>query len=116
MAAATPRMRAIRDSDAAFRAAIDRGLISEDAANERFAGRYMYMFHDTEGAAWFKHRETRRYVTLAPETCEGVAPCKGAAPCKGTAPGNLGENGPDCGTGGRPRSDNGHEPCEVQLR
>ena len=72
MAAATPRMRAIRDSDAAFRAAIDRGLLSEDAANERFAGWYMYMFHDTAGAAWFKHRETRRYVTLAPATCDPV--------------------------------------------
>ena len=90
MAAAIPRMHAIRDSDAAFQAAIDRGLLSEDAASERFAGRYMYMFHDTEDAAWFKHRETRRYVTLAPETGEGVAPCMGAAP------------------------DNGRQPCGVQ--
>lgn len=72
MAVATPRMHAIRDSDAAFRAAIDRSLLSADAANERFAGRYMYMFHDTAGAAWFKHRETRRYVTLAPATCDPV--------------------------------------------
>lgn len=110
MATPIPRMHAIRDSDAAFRAAIDRGLLSEDAANERFAGRYMYMFHDTAGAAWFKHRETRRYVTLAPETCEGVAPCKGASP------GNLGESGPDCGTGGGPASGNGREPCEDQVR
>ena len=116
MATSTPRMHAIRDSDAAFRAAIDRGLLSEDAANERFAGRYMYMFHDNEGAAWFKHRETRQYVTLAPETCEGAAPGKVSSPCKGAAPGSLGGSGADCGTGGGPASDNGREPCEVQDR
>ena len=83
-----PRMHAIRDSDAAFGAAIARGVLTEDPSHERFAGWYMYMFHDTAGAAWFKHRETRQYVTMEPATCNGAAPGGKAAPGNGAAPGS----------------------------
>ena len=80
------------DSDAVFAQAIGRGVLSEDPGHTDFAGHYMYMFHDADEAAWFKHRDTRAYVRLA--AGNGLAPCKGAAPgkriapCKGAAPGN----------------------------
>ena len=83
-------MRIAGDSDAVFAEAIGRGVLSEDLHDPHFAGRYMYMFHDADDAAWFKHSDNRAYVRLAP--CKGVAPCKGPAagsrpaPCKGTAP------------------------------
>ena len=52
------------DSDAVFDAAIRAGVLSEDPDDERFAGYYMYMHHDADGTAWFKHHETRAYVTM----------------------------------------------------
>ena len=52
------------DSDAVFDEAIRAGVLSEDPDDERFAGYYMYMHHDADGTAWFKHRETRAYVTM----------------------------------------------------
>ena len=76
------------DSDALFAEAIGRGVLSEDAGDENFAGYYMYMFHDADGAAWFKHRDTRAYVTM------GLAPCKGAAPCDEAVPGKSDCAGP----------------------
>jgi len=57
-------MRIAEDSDAVFEEAIRRGVLSEDPADPNFAGLYMYMHHDAEGTAWFKHRETRAYVTM----------------------------------------------------
>ena len=54
------------DSDAVFAEAIRAGVLSEDPDDERFAGYYMYMHHDGDGTAWFKHRETRAYVTMPP--------------------------------------------------
>ena len=84
------------DSDAVFAQAIGRGVLSEDPGHTDFAGHYMYMFHDADDAAWFKHRDTRAYVRLAASTViargkgaapgKRIAPCKG--PCKGAAPGN----------------------------
>ena len=74
------------DSDAVFDEAIGRGVLSEDPVDTNFAGHYMYMFHDAADAAWFKHRDTRAYVRLAP--CKGATPGKRIAPCKGAAPGN----------------------------
>lgn len=53
------------DAGAVFRAAIGAGLLSETPTDDNRAGRYFYMFHDGTGAAWFKHRDTRRHVTLA---------------------------------------------------
>ena len=52
------------DSDAVFDAAIRAGVLSEDPDDAHFAGYYMYMHHDADGAAWFKHHETRAYVTM----------------------------------------------------
>ena len=81
-------MRIAEDSDAVFAQAIEWGVLSEDAGDANFAGHYMYMFHDADGAAWFKHHDTRAYVTM------GVAPGKGLAlgnpdaPCQGPAAGN----------------------------
>ena len=82
--------RIAADSDAVFDQAIDRGVLSEDPGDANFAGHYMYMFHDAGGGAWFKHRDTRVYVTMGPATCSAArgrraAPCKGAARCKGAA-------------------------------
>ena len=59
-------MRIAEDSDAVFDEAIRRGVLSEDPAAENFAGLHMYMHHDAGGAAWFKHRETRAYLTMRP--------------------------------------------------
>ena len=73
------------DSDAVFAEAIGRGVLSEHGCDSNFAGYYMYMFHDADGAAWFKHRDTRAYVTMGPAAGIGAAPCRGAAPCKGVA-------------------------------
>ena len=71
---ARPReMRIEQDSDAVFDAAIRAGVLSEDPAAETFAGHYMYMHHDGDGAAWFKHRETRAYLTMPPEAAEKAA-------------------------------------------
>lgn len=60
-------LRIDKDSEAVFAAAIRASVLSEDRDDERFAGHYMYMHHDAEGAAWFKHRETRAYVTMPPQ-------------------------------------------------
>jgi len=57
-------MRIEKDSDAVFDEAIRRGVLSENPADDNFAGLYMYMHHDDKGAAWFKHRETRAYLTM----------------------------------------------------
>lgn len=61
----SPRgMRIAEDSDAVFNEAIRRRVLSEDPAKANFAGLYMYMHHDAEGTAWFKHRDTRAYLTM----------------------------------------------------
>ena len=65
------------DSEAVFRAAIRAGVLSAEPADGNWAGHYLYMFHDGAGAAWFKHRETRRYVTMA--NCRISRPARGAA-------------------------------------
>ena len=59
-----PRLWIEEDSDAVFDEAIRAGVLSDDPQDENFAGFYMYMHHDGDGMAWFKHRETRAYVTL----------------------------------------------------
>ena len=68
------------DSGALFAEAIRAGVLSEDPEDENFAGYYMYMHHDGDGTVWFKHRDTRAYVRLAPR--------KGAASGNGAARGN----------------------------
>ena len=63
---ATGRMRVHGDSDAVFEAAIRNGVLSADPASARYAGHYMYLFHDAEGTAWFKHVDSRVSVTMPP--------------------------------------------------
>ena len=59
-------VRVHEDSDAVFEAAIRNGVLSGDPASARYAGHYMYLFHDGEGTAWFKHRDSRVSVTMPP--------------------------------------------------
>lgn len=64
------------DSGAVFEEAIRAGVLSEDPGKDNFAGHYMYMHHDGAGAgaAWFKHRETRAYVTMQPDASTAKPP------------------------------------------
>ena len=60
-----PAIRVVEDAGAVFRAAIFAGVLSTDRAARRYAGHYLYMFHDEDGTAWFKHRDTRAYVSMS---------------------------------------------------
>jgi len=73
------------DPDAVFAEAIGRGVLSKEIGDPNFAGHFMYMFHDANDTAWFKHRETRAYVTMEATPCNGLAPCQATAACQGTA-------------------------------
>ena len=64
------RLRIEKDSGAVFDEAIRAGVLSEDPEDESFAGRYMYMHHDGDGAAHFKHKETRAYIRMGPAAGE----------------------------------------------
>ena len=46
--------------------AIRNGVLSDDPDSARYAGHYMYLFHDGAGTAWFKHRDSRVSVTMQP--------------------------------------------------
>ena len=63
--AAPPGLRVVRDAEAVFRTAILAGVLSAERSARNWAGHYLYMFHDEDGAAWFKHRDTRAYVSLS---------------------------------------------------
>ena len=52
------------DAGAVFRAAIAAGVLSAEPGHRNWAGHYFYMFHDRDGAAWFKHRLSRAHVTM----------------------------------------------------
>ena len=54
----------VRDAEEVFRAAILAGVLSADRARRDWAGHYLYMYHDEDGTAWFKHRDTRAYVSM----------------------------------------------------
>ena len=60
-----PKLRVVRDAETVFRAAILAGLLSAERADRRWAGHYLYMFHDEDGTAWFKHRDTRAYLPMS---------------------------------------------------
>ena len=60
-----PRQKVVRDTEAVFRAAILAGLLSAERSDRRWAGHYFYMFHDEDGTAWFKHRDTRAYLAFS---------------------------------------------------
>ena len=59
-----PEIMVEQDADAVFDAAIAAGVLSAEQADRNWAGHYFYMFHDRDGAAWFKHRGSRAYVTM----------------------------------------------------
>ena len=62
-------IRVVRDAEAVFRAAILAGVLSAEASMRHWAGHYMYLFHDEDGTAWFKHRDTRVHVTMTAKQC-----------------------------------------------
>jgi len=70
--AASP-VRVVRDAEAVFRAAILAGVLSADRAHRDWAGHYLYLFHDENGTAWFKHRDTRARVSMTERRCAAGA-------------------------------------------
>ncbi len=66
-----PQIRVVRDAEDVFRAAIRTGVLSVERSARNWAGHYMYMFHDEDGTAWFKHRETRAYVSMTAGAAAG---------------------------------------------
>ncbi|MDE0489241.1 MAG: hypothetical protein OXI07_08630 [Gammaproteobacteria bacterium] len=60
-----PTLRVVREAEDVFRAAILAGLLSAERSDPRWAGHYMYMFHDEDGTGWFKHRGTRAYLPFS---------------------------------------------------
>ena len=61
------RLRVIQDTETVFRRAILEGVLSADPNDRRYAGHYLYLFHDENGVAWFKHRDTRQSVSMRAE-------------------------------------------------
>ena len=61
---APPGITVEEDAGAVFRAAIAAGVLSAEPDDGNWAGHYFYMFHDKDGAAWFKHRLSRTHVTM----------------------------------------------------
>ena len=59
-----PEITVEEDAGAVFRAAIAAGVLSAERGARNWAGHYFYMFHDRDGAAWFKHRDSRTHVTM----------------------------------------------------
>ena len=76
-----------KDSDAVFDAAVRAGVLSDEPEHEHFAGRYMYMHHDGDGVAYFKHKETRAYVRMRPEKNEGGDNAAAQPPKRAARPG-----------------------------
>ncbi len=64
-----PRIRVVRDAEEVFRAAVLAGVLSAERSDRNWAGRYIYMFHDESGTAWFRHRETRMHVAMTARRC-----------------------------------------------
>ena len=59
-----PAIQVVRDAEEVFRAAILAGVLSAERSERHWAGHYLYMFHDEDGTAWFKHRDTRAYISM----------------------------------------------------
>ena len=68
-------VRVVQDAEAVFRAAILAGVLSAERSDRNWAGHYMYLFHDEDGTAWFKHRDTRVHVTMTAR--QRAAGCRG---------------------------------------
>ncbi len=58
-------LRVVRDAETVFRAAILAGVLSAEPSARNWAGHYLYMFHDEDGTAWFRHRDTRAHVSMS---------------------------------------------------
>ena len=71
-----PGIAVEQDAGAVFDAAIAAGVLSAERADRNWAGHYFYMFHDGEGTAWFKHRDSRTHVTMTARRAGNTA--KGA--------------------------------------
>ena len=57
-------VQVVCDAEEVFRAAILAGVLSAERSDRCWAGHYLYLFHDEDGTAWFKHRDTRAYVSM----------------------------------------------------
>ena len=62
-------IRVYEDADAVFRAAIASGVLSADAGERLYAGRFHYMFHDEEGTAWFRRHDAAEWVEMDDALC-----------------------------------------------
>ena len=62
-------IRVYEDTDAVFRAAIASGVLSADANERLYAGRFRYMFHDEEGTAWFRRYDKKDWVSMNDALC-----------------------------------------------
>ena len=63
-ASRVPEIQVVRDAEEVFRAAILAGVLSAERADRNWAGHYLYMFHDENGTGWFRHRDTRAWVSM----------------------------------------------------
>lgn len=68
---APPAIRVVRDAEEAFRAAILAGVLSAERSRRDWAGHYLYLCHDEDGAAWFRHRDTRAHVSMTARQAAG---------------------------------------------
>ncbi len=57
-------VQVVQDAEAVFRSGVLAGVLSAERSARNWAGHYMYLFHDEDGTAWFKHRDTRVHVTM----------------------------------------------------
>ena len=62
-------IRVVQDAEAVFRSGVLAGVLSAEQSMRNWAGHYMYLFHDEDGTAWFKHRDTRVHVTMTARQC-----------------------------------------------
>ena len=68
------------DAEAVFRDAILTGVLSAEPGDRNWAGHYFYMFHDGDGTAWFKHRDSRTHVTMTAPAAGNAAKGEADAP------------------------------------
>ena len=68
-----PRIQVVRDAETVFREAILAGVLSGEPAHRHYAGHYLYLFHDENGTAWFRHRSTRAWVSMTARQCPAAA-------------------------------------------
>ena len=61
-----PRIRIVHGAEEAFRAAILAGVLSSERSDHHWAGHRLYLFHDEDGAAWFRHRDSGARLTMEP--------------------------------------------------